>query len=172
MNQQINLTVVLKLTVNSKVAGREPGIACQQGVNCLLIEADNSVFSRCITAKPHIVDRVKAGLAEVTLNGFSINLIFYSADLNMSIAVVGVCHYMYIGITARHMTGLRIASCFLNELPAIVIAIDLDTQELESVKVENTYIIFTPIGGSEKITAIAAQVAIFLTQSDMKSSCL
>ena len=103
VDQQIDLAIVLKLAVNTIVTGREPGMACQLGLHCPFCKAHNSIFSRCVSAKPHIIDRVKAGLAEVLLDGFSVNLILDSADLNMGITIVrerhniGVCMFSLLG---------------------------------------------------------------------------
>ncbi len=96
MDQQIDLASVLKLAVNTIVTGREPGMACQQGLNRPFCKAHNSIFSRCVSAEPHIVDRVKTGLTEVLLDGFAVNLILDSADLNMSIAIVRERHNMSV----------------------------------------------------------------------------
>ena len=100
VDQQIDLSIVLKLAVNTIVTGREPGMACQQGLHRPFCKAHNGILSRCISAEPHIIDRIKTSLTEVLLDGASVNLIFDTADLNMGVTIVRECHDISVRIVA------------------------------------------------------------------------
>lgn len=132
--QQIYSSVILKLTINTKVSGSKPRAAIQKGLYRPLGETHYGIFSRCISAEPHVVDRVKTYLAEVALDGFSVNLILYSGYLNMGITVVWESKCMSISIVPSQMARLHITCHFLNKLSIIVISVDLNEATKEAVK--------------------------------------
>lgn len=117
MDQQINSSVVLKFAINAIVACGKPRIALHKGPDCPLGKADNGILRRGILRKPQVIDRIKTVLAEVALDGFSVNAVLYAGDLHMGLAIIRVRVCVSIGVLSGQMVGLH--RCFPRNQPNI-----------------------------------------------------
>ena len=117
VDQQINSSVVLKFAINAIVACGKPRIALHKGPDCPLGKADNGILRRGILRKPQVIDRIKTVLAEVALDGFSVNAVLYAGDLHMGLAIIRVRVCVSIGVLSGQMVGLH--RCFPRNQPNI-----------------------------------------------------
>ena len=81
MYQQCDCTIIIKLTVNTKVPGRKPGVCVQQWLGHLFLKTDHCVLCWGLGRKPKPVDGIQAGLAEFVLNQIPVNIILNTACL-------------------------------------------------------------------------------------------
>ena len=126
MNQQIDCSIILKLTINTIISGRKPWITIQQRTDCSVLKTDNGILCRGLIRKPQIIYGIEAILTQPVLYRVPVNCVLHSCYLQTCIGIVGKDISVGIGICflISQTAGQHNPSRFLNQLPTVAITVD------------------------------------------------